>query len=386
MKILYFDCISGISGDMILGALLDAGLGISVLKKNLEKLNLKKYVFSYRIKKLKVKRNHINAVKFDVGFKTRNPKPLSLNQITTLIRKSNLDNDVKELSLKIYERLANAERNVHHTKKENIRFEQLGDIDSIVDIVGISTAIRHLRIDRFYTSAIPLGSNIGPATLELIKALPVYFAKIPFENVTPTGAAVLSALDARLATSGRQDFKISKVGYGAGSNNPKGISNVLRVIQGQTQPAFLQDRVTVLETNIDDMNPQHFEYLQDLLFKAGALDVYFQAVHMKKSRVGILLTLLIEPDQLEKMAEIIFKETTSLGIRYYNVSRKKINRKTESVKTRFGRVRVKLGSLNGSVSTVSPEYEDCKLLARKTNRPLRKIYEEAKLEGLKLWR
>ena len=386
MKVLYFDCIGGISGDMILGALLDAGLNISVLKSNLEKLNLKKYVFSYEIKKLKVKCNHINAVKFNVSYKTRNSEPLSLNQITRMIKKSNLNKDIKELSLNIYERLAIAENKAHHTRNSDVKFEQLGDIDSIVDIVGISTAIRQLKIDRFYTSAIPLGSNIGPATLELIKALPVYFAKIPFENVTPTGAAVLSALDARLATSGRQDFKISKVGYGAGSNNPKDISNVLRVIEGQTQPAFLQDRVTVLETNIDDMNPQHFEYLQDLLFNAGALDVYFQAVHMKKSRVGILLTVLIEPDQLEKMAEIIFKETTTLGIRYYDVSRKKINRKIESVKTRFGRVRVKLGSLNGSVSTISPEYEDCKLLARKTNRPLRKIYEEAKLEGLKLWR
>jgi len=385
MKILYFDCIGGISGDMILGALLDAGLNISILERSLERLNLKKYVFKYVIKKHRAQRDHINAAKFDVDYRSHNSEPLTLNQIVSMIKKSSLNSDVKELSLKIYERLATAERKVHRTQKSDFKFEQLGDIDSIIDIVGISTAIRELDIDRFYTSSIPLGRNTAAATLELIKGLPVYFTKLTFETVTPTGAAVLSTLGAKPVISREPVFKITKVGYGAGSNNPKEAPNVLRIIIGDAHSRFIEDKVSVLQTNIDDMNPQGFEYLQDLLFKAGALDVYFQPVHMKKSRVGILLTALIKPEQLDEIAEIIFKETTTLGIRYYETRRKKIKRKIERVKTRFGTVRVKIGSFNGRVSTISPEYEDCKLIARRTNKPLRKIYDEAKLEGVKRW-
>ena len=386
MKTLYFDCIGGISGDMILGALIDAGLSVSVLKNDLEKLNLKKYVSKYEIKINKTQRGHIQSRKFNVVYKDCSCEPLSLKQITDLIKKSKLDDDIRELSLRIYEKLASAERKAHQSKDDDLKFHQLGEIDSIIDIVGISIAIKNLKIDTFVVSAIPLGRNTGAATLELINHLPVCFTDSAFETITPTGAAVLSALEAKPAESKGCDLKIDKVGYGAGSNNPENASNVLRVIIAETKSIFTEDRVTVLESNIDDMNPQDFEYVQDSLLKAGALDVYLQTVQMKKSRVGFLLTALIKPGQLGNMAKIIFKETTTLGIRYYDVNRKKVNRRIEKIKTQFGNVRVKIGSLNGSVNTISPEHDDCRVLAQKTKEPLRKIYEEAKLETSKIWR
>ncbi|MFC1704467.1 nickel pincer cofactor biosynthesis protein LarC [Candidatus Omnitrophota bacterium] len=381
MKILYFDCIGGISGDMILGALLDSGLSLSKLTGEVKKLKLK----NIQLKKRAVERCHIRAIKFDVSSKEKT-RIGSYNQIVHIIKKSSLSPEVKEQALRIYEALAVAERKVHGVNAKDIEFEQLGDIDSLVDIVGIAIGFHELKINKFFVSDLPRGKFLAPATLELLKGKHFRFVDCEIETITPTAAAVLKALDFKHAGELGDSFIVGSVGYGAGSHNPHETSNVVRAEIGVAKTVCEADRAVVVETNIDDLNPETYEYLMERLFALhGVHDVYFHSIQMKKSRPGVLVSVLCVQEAFDEVCKIIFSETSSLGVRHHFVNRRKLFRKIEKVVTKYGSVRVKLGSLNGDIQSVAPEYEDCHIIAKKTRVPLKIIYEEAKKEGLKRW-
>jgi len=387
MKILYFDCFSGISGDMILGGLLDLGLDIAVLKKELSKLPFKGYKISTR----DVRRAGIRGRKFIVDIdrkylnKSRTPK-----EITTAIKKSKLSAQVKGLSLKIFDNLAEAESRAHGFSKQKVHFHHVGDIDSIIDIVGSCIGLEALGIEKVYASSLNVGSGTSlyngrlqpvpaPATAFLLEGLPAYSQGENQELVTPTGCAVLKSICDEFMQL--PNMKIEKVGYGAGTYESKQLPNLLRLIAGSVQPAYKKDKITVLETNIDDMNPIATAHLIERLFKAGVLDAFYSPVYMKKMRMGILLTVLAEHHILPKAMDVIFNETTTLGLRTYQADREKLDRTIKVARTKFGNVKVKIGKLDGHIKTISPEYEDCKRVADKAKISFRTIYEEAKRIG-----
>ena len=385
MRIAYFDCFSGISGDMTLAAFLDAGLGFKKLSEGLKKLKLERY---YEIKKRKVMRGGLSGTKFDCIVKSESHTHRSLKDIISIIDKSSLNKKVKDTAKNIFLTLGRSEAKVHGVGPgQGIEFHELGDIDSIIDIVGAAIALDALGIDEAYSSSVTLGRTLvktrggvlpapGPATLELLKGIPTRISGVDSELVTPTGAGILRAISKGFGEM--PQIKISNIGYGAGSMDLSEMPNMLRVIIGERQPSFKEDRISVIETNIDDMSPQNFEYLFERLFKEGALDVYTTNIHMKRSRPAFKLTVLAEPAKLEKLSSIIFGETTAIGLRYYEANRFKLERKIVRAKTRYGDVKVKLSKGPDNILTVSPEYEECAKLARKKNIPLKTIYEEAK--------
>lgn len=431
MKVLYFDCFSGISGDMVLGGLLDLGLNPKVLRSSLAKLGLP----GIDIKVAKVRRKGLAGTKFDVKLNSRdnrqNRRFSSLGTIITLINKSSLNDRVKLLSRQIFENLASAESRAHGRTKGKVHFHQIGDLDSIVDIVGTTIAVDHLGIEKFYSSSLNLGGGISKrgselepipafATSYLLEGLPVYSSDIPHELVTPTGAAIVKTLCSRFGPM--PPMEVRRVGYGAGTCHLRQAPNLLRVIMGEASstkdpsevamamsssevatainsldspevgsecspqvPSYKTDTIMILETNLHDMNPVGFEYLEKRLFEVGALDFYFTPVQAKKSRPGLLLTVLVEPHRLDRVAEVIFEETPTMGLRFYEAKREKLERKSVEVKTGFGVVRVKLGMVGKRINTVSPEYRDCKNLANKLKVPFRTVYEEAKTRSCLLF-
>lgn len=385
MKIAYLDCFSGISGDMTVGAFLDAGLKLSLLRKRLAALKLT----GYRIDAGKTIRGMIKGTKFNVIVtQKRALKRVTLPDIRNLINQSRLRKPVKELSVSIFERLAEAESKIHGVKKEQVHFHEVGAIDSIVDIVSTAIAVDELGVERFYCLNIRCGKGLvntlhgniplpPPAVLEMLKNTPATFSDIEFELVTPTGAAILTTLvkDFKL----KPEIQIESIGYGAGSFDLEGTPNLLRVIAGASENAVLaQDEIVVIETNIDDMNPVFYEYLIERLFEEGALDVYITPVYMKKTRPAVLLTVLANGHLLDKLAKLIMRETTSSGVRYYKAQRKKLDRITKTVRTKYGSVRVKVNYGPEGIKTVSPEYEDCKRAARKTKAALKAVFDAAR--------
>jgi uncharacterized protein (TIGR00299 family) protein len=379
MKSLYFDLVGGLSGDMIVASLLDLGADLSRLKRELRKIN----VIGYSLKKSSVRRGHAKAVKFDVDLALK--KNYSYAQIKKLIKASALSSGVRDNILKIYETLAHAEACVHGHQHEDIRFEQLGDIDSIIDIASACILLNSLGISKVSYGALPLNNQLAPATWELLKEKEVYFTGRVFENVTPTGMAILAALGVQQGSGFSGPFVAGRSGYGAGRVNPPDFSNVLRAVIIKDD-SLDTDGVLVIETNIDDMNPQFFEYVFDKLFDAGALDVFLRDVVMKKTRPGFLLTVLSKEEDLGKITALILAETTSLGVRYYPARRLKLKRALSTLFCLGMKVRVKrIEGLDGSRDFM-PEYEDCKILAKKTNKPIAKIYNQVKQKAESLWR
>jgi uncharacterized protein (TIGR00299 family) protein len=384
MRIIYFDCFSGISGDMIVGALLDAGMPMTVLKENLSRLG----VSGYSVSRKKVSRGIIAATKFDVAIRNNSRKldHTTPEEIFELIDRSKLDSQVKDMSKRIFEVLARAESKIHGKSRNSVHFHEVGFVDSIVDIVGACIGLKYHGIERVYSSALTTGKGIiktshgylpvpAPGTLEVLRGLPVQFGDVEHELVTPTGASIVKTI-----VDGFGDvppMSVLRIGYGAGSYKVEKIPNVLRVIIGETEQRYETDTIVVIEANIDDMNPQNFEFLFERLLGEGALDLYVTGVHMKKSRPGFLLTVLANEDFAEKLISIIFDETTTFGVRYYPVNRKKLRKRVVPVVTRFGTIRVKQGLVDGRVMTRSPEYEDCRKLAKEKGVPLRKVYEAA---------
>lgn len=384
MRIAYFDCFSGISGDMAIAAFLDAGLGMNSLTKGLARLKLK----DYEIKKSKAFRAGLAGTKFDCIVKEKGHNHRSLKEILALIDKSSLKAEVKTTATNIFTAIGKAEAKIHGVKSDDyVRLHEVGDVDSIVDVVGTAIAIDELGIDAVYSSKINLGrafvrSSHGllpipaPATLELLKGIPSAISEISSELVTPTGAGILKALSKGFGPM--PEIKISAIGYGAGTHDPEDRPNMLRVIIGERSGSFRTDRIFIIEANIDDMNPQIFEYVFERLFKEGALDVYLESIMMKKSRPAFKLSVLCAPGDLERISSVIFSETTTIGVRFYEANRFKLDRSFVRADTKYGKVRVKLSGVGGKTFTASPEYDECVKIARSKNVPLKTILEEAK--------
>lgn len=383
MKTAYFDCFSGISGDMILAALLDAGLDETSFRAELAKLP----DIEFDLQISKVVKHGITASDVDVII-YEDHHHRRLKDIEDIINRSGLSDSIKSGAIGVFRRLANAEAKVHGTTPDEVHFHEVGAVDAIVDITGSIIGLEMLGIEKVYASPLPMGHGFvkaahgmipipAPATVELLTGIPVYSSGIEGELVTPTGAALISTI-----ASGFGDIPsmtLQKTGYGAGKKD-FGIPNVLRVLIGESaerSQSIPSHKVSILETNIDDMNPEFYDSLFEKLFKAGTLDVYISPVQMKKNRPASLLCAICPPDKVDQAAEIILRNTTSFGVRISSAERRCLDRSWETVSTAYGNIRIKVGMLNGETITASPEYEDCKTAAQKHNIPLKKAYEAA---------
>ena len=399
MKLLYLDCFAGVSGDMFLGALLDLGVSEDALRAELEKLHLP----GYRISSRRVTKQNISATKLDVTVvedaAVRSPSPMlhavihehrGYAEIAAMIEKSGLSQRVKDRALHVFRRIGEAEAKIHGIPLEQIHFHEIGAVDSIVDIVGACIAVELLGVDEIHASPPRLGSGFvetahgrfpvpAPATLELLKGIPVQPSNEAFELVTPTGAALLAEFCTKFGPL--PAMSLEKIGYGAGTRDLEKTPNVLRAVLGEASatagPAEEADAIAVIETNIDDMNPQLFGDVMERLLAAGALDVFLTPVQMKKNRPGTVLTFLCERNAVDSLAELVLTHTTSFGVRVHEAQRRKLARDIEKVKTRFGEIEVKVGRLRGKVISRSPEFESCKRASAKFNVSVKEIYSEA---------
>jgi pyridinium-3,5-bisthiocarboxylic acid mononucleotide nickel chelatase len=392
MKILYFDCFSGISGDMTVGALLDLGVPHEHLITNLEKLGISN---EYEIRIKKSLKNGIEGTDFYVNLKEHHHHHdhdhehghhhhgRNLFDIEGLIDKSDLDENVKVMSKNIFKIVAEAESKVHGKDIYEVHFHEVGAVDSIVDIVGTAICIDYIKPDRIISSAINTGSGFvkcqhglipvpAPATVNILKDVPIYCDEREFELTTPTGAAVIKALASDFKKL--SEMRIKKVGYGCGKRDTDK-PNVLRVIIAEDAS---QD-TCILEATIDDMNPQIYGYLMDKLFESGAKDVYLTPVYMKKNRPGIVVTVTTPTKIEDRIKEIIFNETTTIGIRKFHIERTELEREFKTHCTEFGDINFKVSSYNNKIVNVTPEFEDIKRAADKLNIPIKNIYNQVRL-------
>jgi pyridinium-3,5-bisthiocarboxylic acid mononucleotide nickel chelatase len=384
MKLAYFDCFSGISGDMTIGALVDAGCPLETLRAGLEGLEVPGWTISAE----KVWKNGMAATFVRVTTEDQS-KHRGLSAILEILSKSKLSEPVRNNASAIFRKLGEAEAAVHDVPLEKIHFHEVGAVDAIVDIVGACLGFEALRIEKFACSALNVGGGTAkmahgvlpvpaPATAKLLQGKPTYSNGAQKELVTPTGAAIVATL---CDSFGPQPaMSVSAIGYGAGSADLEGQPNVVRIMVGEAAeravPGF-DEEIAVIEANLDDMNPQIYGYFLEKALAAGALDVYTTAVQMKKNRPGTLLTLLCKPADTNTLMSLIFAETTTLGARTYTAQRRTLPRETVNVHTRFGDVQIKLSRLNGSIRHVAPEYEDCRKLASEKNVPLQQVMNEA---------
>jgi uncharacterized protein (TIGR00299 family) protein len=371
MRILYYDCFAGISGDMNLGALTDLGVDAGYLSAELEKLGIEGF-------RLSVKRDHrknIYGTKADVIIKNpKKEKHRHWQHIEEIICKSTLQEPVKELALKIFDRVAEAEAKVHNCAKEKVHFHEVGALDSIVDIVGAAICLHYLQVDKVMSSPVQLGSGTvkcahgvmpvpAPATAEILKNIPVKVGLVSYEATTPTGAAILAATVDEFTDACR--FRIIRTGCGIGTID-KEIPNILRVFlceDGEDTPDVTTEEVSLLACNIDDMNPEHYDFLLERLLQAGANDAWMTPVIMKKSRPAVQLSVLCKPSAREVMEEILFTHSTSIGIREQTLYRKILRREEVVVETPYGNVRVKQSYYKGKLINAKPESDDCRRLA-----------------------
>ncbi|HEY6197319.1 MAG TPA: nickel pincer cofactor biosynthesis protein LarC [Candidatus Binatia bacterium] len=381
MRIVYGDLIGGASGDMFAAALLDLGLPLDALKAELKKIPGLQYRLEVGSKKV----GAIRAARFRVATGKKEPER-SWAEIRRMLRQSALEEPIKERALDIFARLAAAEGKVHGVAPERVHFHEVGATDSIVDIVAAAAGSQHLKIDAFYFSRIPLGRGVtrsrhgalplpGPATLELLKGLPVEWIDLAAETVTPTGAAIIASLGKSFAAA--PEMAVEKVGYGAGAREFPDRPNLLRLVLGENDAASQRDEMLVIETNIDDMSPELYDYVFERLFAAGARDVFLTPVQMKKNRPGVLLSVVGEASLREKMTAIIFSETSTIGVRYYPVARAVLKREVVRVKTKYGAVKVKVVEQPDGARRAAPEYDDVRRIAALKKVPLKAVYDEA---------
>lgn len=380
MRILYFDCFAGISGDMTIGAFLDLGVPLSQLENELGKLPLPRA--SYSISSEKTNRRGIMGASFQVHVEQQ-PSHRHYSGIARMIGESSLSERVKEQSLRIFKRLAEAEAHVHGVDIEQVHFHEVGAVDSIVDIVGAAICLEILGIEEIYASPLPLGSGYidtahgrlpvpAPATAELLKGMPVHGELGPGERVTPTGAAILAAL---CSGFGKPPLmQIEAIGHGAGSKDFEDIPNILRLVLAQKGDTILRDEIHVIETHIDDMNHEILGFLMERLFAEGALDVSFSPIQMKKNRPGVKLTTLSSPEKSEHLSRIVLTESTATGIRRHREERLKLERSVEERRTSLGRVMVKVIRDGKKVLRIAPEFEECRRLAEAKGLPLMEVY------------
>ncbi len=377
----FFDCFAGISGDMTLGALIDLGLPVSALEELLNLLGLAEM----HLTAPRVTKDHLTGVHLKVDFHLRHPQPArSYREIHALIAGAPLTDRVKARSLAMFRLLGEVEARIHGQPLEEVHFHELGALDTILDIVGVAYGVEKLGITRFFCSSLPMGygmisaghgrlPNPAPATLELLKGLPVYGTDLPGELVTPTGAVILKGLGAIYEPC--PPLRLERVGYGAGSRELPGHPNLLRIYLGEplTAAPGRRERVLVLETHIDDMNPELYEPLMAGLFAAGALDVALAPIQMKKNRPGVALTVVAPPAAREGLLERLFTESTTLGVRVAEVERVAARRWQESLDTPYGPLTVKVMEYGGK-RRLMPEYEACRQMAEDTGLPLLEVY------------
>jgi pyridinium-3,5-bisthiocarboxylic acid mononucleotide nickel chelatase len=426
MRIAYLDCFSGISGDMFLGALADASVPARLFEQTVSNLNI-----GARLEISRVSRGGITATKVDVyshgekdlpreqyweqraraqrtqsdphdpvqilehNYAVQELTPLhgyehgrGLNEIREIIRKAAFSESAKNRAYAMFQALGEAEAKIHDTDIERIHFHEVGAADAVVDIVCAAVGVEALNVDEIVCSPLNVGAGTvkcahgtfpvpAPATLELLKGAPVYSSGLQAELVTPTGAAIVKTLVTRFASL--PQMRVEMIGYGAGTRELTEQANVVRLTIGeaQTDSKIGQETVTVLEANLDDLNPQIFGYVADRLLEEGALDAFGMPVQMKKNRPGMLLTVLCKPEDAARLSNLIFSETTTLGLRQHEEKRRALARKWVTVSTRWGEVRMKVASMNGTVTNYMPEYEDCRRIASDQHVALKTVMQEA---------
>ncbi len=380
---LHFDCFSGISGDMTLGALVDAGLPFKDLVRGLAALKID----GYRLARKRVERGAITATKVDVLIEKGFRAPLTLANISRILAKSGLPPAVKERSQAVFDVLADAEGKAHGVEPSHVHFHEVGVIDSFVDVIGGILGLHLLDIHRVTASAINVGSGMlqsahgalpvpGPAVAALAVGVPIYAKGPERELTTPTGMALLKTVAAEFG--GLPSMQVRQVGYGAGTADPPQWANVLRVFIGEEAPASgVEETIVELETNLDDVNPQVYDTVFDRVFAAGAVDATLAPVIMKKGRLGNVLSVLVPPAQAEAVLAVLFAETTALGVRTREVQRRVLPRRFASVQVNGQDVRIKLADIRPGQSKAAPEYEDCKRVAERSGRPVKDILDEA---------
>jgi uncharacterized protein (TIGR00299 family) protein len=413
-RILYFDCFSGASGDMVLGALIDAGLPFEELRAALGSLAIDGASVSAR----KVLRAGLSATKFSVhdegdhspSHDHRHPDHdhhdqhhhdqhdhshahataeaahghghRSLAEINTLIGRSGLSSSAKSRASELFQRLGEVEAAIHQVTVDEIHLHEVGALDSIIDIVGSVFALEWFKADRIVSSPLNVGGGMvnsahglfpvpAPATLKLLEGVPVYSSGVQRELVTPTGALLVSSYASAFGPT--PAMAVERAGYGAGDRDPSDTPNVLRVMVGQTNARATTEDIVVLECEIDDMNPQIFGPVMDRLYAAGALEVYFAAVQMKKNRPGTLLTILCRPEQRPALMAIVFRETTTIGVRYHDVTRERLEREVISIQTPVGTIRFKVARFGGQVVNAAPEFDDCLAVATERGLPVKEV-------------
>jgi pyridinium-3,5-bisthiocarboxylic acid mononucleotide nickel chelatase len=387
MKLAYFDCFSGISGDMTLGALVDAGCPVEYLRSELQSLDVPGWTLSAE----KVWKNGMAATYVKVTTEDQQ-KHRSLSTILEIIGKSKIAPQVRDRAAAIFEKLGRAEAYVHDAPLEKVHFHEVGAVDAIVDIVGACIGFDALGIAKYASSPLNVGGGTAkmahgilpvpaPATARLLQGAPTYSNGVQKELVTPTGAAIIATL---CESFGPQPaMTVSSIGYGAGTLDLEHQPNVVRIMIGEVAEKSaaagvgFDEEISVIEANLDDMNPQIYGHFQERALTLGALDVYTTPVQMKKNRPGTLLTVLCKPQNTQKLMDLIFAETTTIGARTYNAQRRVLPRKSVSVSTIYGEVRMKVASVNGHIRQATPEYEDCRKLAVEKNVPLQQILAAA---------
>ncbi len=383
MKTAYLDAFSGLSGDMIVGAILDCGADFGEFERAINSMPLAGYRLSTRRKTL----SGISALKFDVEVTETQPER-HFGEIRALIDASTLAATVKHRAISIFEVLAQAEAKIHNTTPDRVHFHEVGAVDSIIDIVGTAWGLDQLGVGDVIVSALPMGNGFArsqhgvipvpaPATVELLSGFPLKIGDGAHEMVTPTGAAVLRAL-ARPAEL-PLNFEVEKIGYGAGARELEDRPNVLRLMLGHERIALDNDEIIEISANIDDLSPQIYDHVMNRLFDAGARDVTLTPTMMKKGRPAVMLDVIAKAVDRNIIAEIIFAETTTIGLRSHVVQRLKLHRKIHEVETRWGKVRVKVSGAHGrEPTTISPEYDDCRRIAAEQKVPLRVVMDEAR--------
>ena len=382
MRIAYFNCFAGVAGDMIVGALLDAGLALPDLERELAKLG----VGGHRVAARKTEKNGISGTKFEVVTEEENVSR-SAAEIVRIVEDSSLDEDVKRTSAGILRALAGVEARIHNASIDTIHLHEVGGLDAIVDVVSSVAGLKLLGVDAVRSSPIHVGTGFlecahgtlpvpAPATLALLEGVPVVSRGIESELATPTGVAIVRTLAGGGTGFGPMPaMRVETTGYGAGSRNLP-IPNLLRVTIGRADSAYEADEVTLIETNIDDMSPEIIGYVCELLLSRGALDVYTTSVFMKKNRPGILLSVLARPAEESAVIDTLFEETTTLGVRVGLLRRQKLARETVEIDTRFGPATVKVSRRDGQIANVAPEYESVRKIAIRESVPLRDVYDE----------
>ena len=388
MKTFYFDCFAGASGDMILGAMVAAGVDPGFLREQLSLLSVDGFSVNFET----VNRSGLSATYARVETEHEH-KHRHLSDIKKIIESSRLSDGVKQRAVQIFTRLAEAEARVHNEPVDHVHFHEVGALDAIIDVVGAAICFEALKIDRFICSPIHVGSGMvkmahgqfpipPPAVTELLKGVPFYATDIKGELLTPTGAAIITTVCNEYGPIPRMSTETT--GYGAGTREYKDFPNVLRVLLGETEDKSATDeRLWMIETNLDDVSPQIIGHVMDRVLELGALDCFFTPVQMKKNRPGVLLSVLCGRDEKEAVMRLLFMETTTLGIRSYEVTRRALERSLVRVETQYGPIDVKVAHLDGRVVNEMPEFEQCRQAAASANVPLKVVEEAARAE---LWK